>query len=374
MAGAGLQKAIQGDSADSLDQGRMGSRRTDAGQIKVLIVDEGHAGHSAQSRGFVHHARRVAPSLEVETLAARLRTPGILRSGSLALACHLPSGLPAAVLERLYEMPSRLEISVVPDLIVSSGGQGAILAASLAKRFAARWIFCGDCSGIDRSRLDIVVSPVSRTGDSLWVRSEILFSEPLPEPNPVERKTDPRLAAVLIGGPSRSHRYAEEDWVGLAQGLRRMADDGWRFLLTTSARTPADVEARLRRELPADALRRAVWWHDAPERLARQFLADADTVLVTQDSLTMTSEAIGAQKPVFVLAPDDYRPSGVLEAVLAAQEAQGRIVRHRMRGFATVGHATRYKFLPLDVDALPDTARQALALAGFLDARELRCS
>lgn len=353
----------------------MDSGRTGAERLRVLIVDEGHAGHSAQSRGFVHAARVGAPDLEVDTLRARLRTPGVLRTALLRLVSSLPLGLPESVLCACYDMPSwPASTRSRPDLIVSSGGQGAILAASLARRYGVRWIFCGDASGIPRSCLDIVISPLERVGDPLWLRAEVLFCDPLPTPSGLDRSPGENWAAVLIGGPSRSHRYVRQDWLGLVEGLHRLAEGGWRFLLTTSARTPADVEDFLRNRLAPRLLTRAVWWHRAPERLARQFLTDADLALVTQDSLTMTSEAVTSGKPVVALMPACYRPSPVLESVLAEQSRRGRLLRCRMDQMPDAPALAQQHFLAIDPGLLPTLAHRALALSGALPSWEEPCS
>lgn len=347
----------------------MGSSRTVTDRLRILIVDEGHAGHSAQSRGFVHAARTVVPDIEVHVLVSRLRLPGLLRIAMLNSANLMPGGLPESVLRSCYVMP-RLPTGPFPDLIVSSGGQSSILAASLARRYRARWIYCGDTSGIPRSCLDIVVSPLERLGDPCWFRSDALFCDPLPEQTDINRAPGERLAAVLVGGPSRSHRYVEQDWLGLTQGLHRLAEGGWRFLLTTSARTPVEVEDFLRETLATRIIQRAVWWHRKPERLARQFLADADMSIVTQDSLTMISEAVAARKPVLAVMPEVYRPSPVLEAVLAEQASRSSLLRCRMHQIPSAAELAAHDFYPVEPDHLSAVALQALVLAGVGSAKE----
>lgn len=351
----------------------MGSGRTGAHKLQVLIIDEGHSGHGAQSRGFVHCARMALPTIESSTLSARLRTPGAIRLAMLRLAGRLPRGLPQWVLRMCYDMPVLSSVPR-PELIVSSGGQGAMLASSLARRYGVRWIFCGDSSGIPRANLDIVVSPLERHGDPLWLRSDLLFCDPLPDSGQIGRVPGERLAAVLIGGPSRSHHYDEADWVGLVNGLHQLAEGGWRFLITTSARTPKAVEGFLRHSLDPGAIRQAVWWRRAPEKLAKHFLAAADLVLVTQDSLTMTSEAVAARKPVLVLMPFDYRQSVVLEAVLGRQEQLGRLFRCQMTSLPRAKELSGYDFRQLEAHQMPKLAARALALAGALSLQEYECS
>ena len=98
--------------------------------------------------------------------------------------------------------------------------------------------------------------------------------------------------AVMLGGRTRSHRFTRETVDQLADGLARL--DG-PIAVTRSRRTEPGVVAALKARLP-DA-----WvWDGAGPNPYLGMLALARHVVVTEDSVSMISEAISTGKPVHV--------------------------------------------------------------------------
>lgn len=116
----------------------------------------------------------------------------------------------------------------------------------------------------------------------------------------------PRIA-VLIGGDNSAYRLTPERSAEIAAGLRRLAaDEGASLLLTPSRRTGAENLAALRQGLggiPGEI------WSGEGENPYFAYLAQADFILVTNDSVAMVSEACATGKPVFVLDLES-RPHG----------------------------------------------------------------
>ena len=110
------------------------------------------------------------------------------------------------------------------------------------------------------------------------------------------------LIAVLVGGTSRSHRLTAICTRRLARDLVAMAKAcGGGLAVTPSRRTGAANEAILREiltEAPAE-----VWSGQAPNPYFG-YLALADAVVVTCDSVSMVSEAAATGKPVQVFDVD----------------------------------------------------------------------
>jgi mitochondrial fission protein ELM1 len=109
----------------------------------------------------------------------------------------------------------------------------------------------------------------------------------------------PRVAVVL-GGPSTSHRFAGADLRRLAGGLASLADLGVSFLITPSRRTSPELIAAV---AEATRLRPRMVWDGKGENPYPSFLAHADLFLVTGDSVNMTGEACATGRPVFVFMP-----------------------------------------------------------------------
>jgi mitochondrial fission protein ELM1 len=103
--------------------------------------------------------------------------------------------------------------------------------------------------------------------------------------------------AVLVGGPSKSVKSASDAMASFAAQLAALARAGHGLLVTTSGRTPAADKALLARTLhglPA-------WlWTGEGDNPYFAFLAAADAILVTCDSVNMTSEAATTGKPIHV--------------------------------------------------------------------------
>ncbi len=200
-----------------------------------------------------------------------------------------------------------------PELIISAGRRNEPLV---------RWIQRA-AGGPGRVRLVHVGRP--------WARHEcfdLIVTTPqyrLPQkPNilhneaPLHRVTAERLAAaaaqwaprlahlprpyvaVMLGGQAGPFNFDRENGALLGWHSSRMAEAlGGSLLVSTSARTPpkaADaLEAALR--VPAQVYH---WRRDDPDNPYFGFLALADRIIVTCDSMSMLAEACFTRKPVFI--------------------------------------------------------------------------
>ncbi|MDE0389065.1 MAG: mitochondrial fission ELM1 family protein [Rhodospirillales bacterium] len=98
--------------------------------------------------------------------------------------------------------------------------------------------------------------------------------------------------AVLLGGRSRSYRFTRQTLHELAGGLADLDGD---IAITPSRRTEAGVVDALRARLP-----QAWFWDGTGPNPYLGMLALARHIVVTEDSVSMISEAISTGKPVYV--------------------------------------------------------------------------
>jgi hypothetical protein len=107
------------------------------------------------------------------------------------------------------------------------------------------------------------------------------------------------LVAVLLGGSNRHFRLAGDEATRFGRTLATLAEHtGAGFAITPSRRTTKQAVSRLAAALgdvPADI------WTGEGENPYFGLLALADHVVVTADSVSMTSEAAASGKPVHVL-------------------------------------------------------------------------
>jgi mitochondrial fission protein ELM1 len=111
----------------------------------------------------------------------------------------------------------------------------------------------------------------------------------------------PRVTAA-IGGKSGAYDLTEARAAGLAQQIgRAVSDVGGSLLLTFTRRTPAPARRIMTERLSS----LPGWiWDDTGDNPYFAFMAAADHVLVTEDSVNLAVDAAATGRPVHILAMD----------------------------------------------------------------------
>jgi len=103
--------------------------------------------------------------------------------------------------------------------------------------------------------------------------------------------------AVLIGGKTRPYEFSDAAASALAvmvnKQVREIGGSAW---LLDSPRTPPDTLAILQRSVEVPS--HIVPWRGEGKKAYRALLASADRFIVTEDSASMTTEALLSDKPV----------------------------------------------------------------------------
>ena len=114
----------------------------------------------------------------------------------------------------------------------------------------------------------------------------------------------PRIA-VMLGGRSSDYPYSDACHARLSTALKSLERLGASFLITPSRRTHPQLLATV--DAATASAPRVLWDGDSANPYA-DFLAQADTLIVTADSVNMTSEAAATGRPVFVFMPAGGTP------------------------------------------------------------------
>jgi mitochondrial fission protein ELM1 len=197
-----------------------------------------------------------------------------------------------------------------PDLLIAAGRQS--VAASLAVRDASRgrtFRIQLQSPGINPDHFDIVVVPrhdrlrgpnvLTTLGALHRVTPEAIAVAGAHFGPRLNRLQRPRVA-VLIGGTSKTHRMSPAAAERLASELACLATErGAGLMITVSRRTGAENESLLRRRLAA--LPSMEFWDGSGENPYLGYLASADFILVTNDSVSMPCEAAATGKPIYIL-------------------------------------------------------------------------
>ena len=111
--------------------------------------------------------------------------------------------------------------------------------------------------------------------------------------------------AVILGGSTSDFPYSNDCHRRLAQALSAIAGLGASFLITPSRRTHPDLIAAV--DTATATAPRILWSGDGPNPYP-DFLAHADVLIVTADSVNMTSEAASTGRPVYSFMPAGGSP------------------------------------------------------------------
>lgn len=119
-------------------------------------------------------------------------------------------------------------------------------------------------------------------------------------PASIDALPHPRVA-VIIGGQSASHNYDASTGRRLAGALKSIGGLGASLMITTSRRTPPAVIEEVKRETAGFP---GIFFDGTGKNPYGDFLAHADTLVVTGDSVNMTGEACATGRPVYVFHPE----------------------------------------------------------------------
>ncbi len=249
-----------------------------------------------------------------------------------------------------------------PDVIVSCGGQAA-LAAYLVRRASDGRTFTIHVQkpALPARDFDVLVVPkhdglagpnvIQTEGAVHRVTREKLAAAGANFAARYGHLSAPRVA-VLIGGSNNRYRLTPARMRTLAGQLAALARGGAGLMITPSRRTEPEAARILSETLAGTG---AAIWDGQGENPYFAMLALADAILVTRDSVSMTSEAVFTGKPVHVIDLDGR--SRRIELFHANMERQGYTRRF-------TGALEHWTYTPPD-----DTGMAAARIRPLLEAR-----
>ena len=198
-----------------------------------------------------------------------------------------------------------------PDLVIACGRNSAV-PALMIKRASHGRTFLAQVQDprVRRSEFDLIVAPEHDRlrGPSVIVTRGAVHRVTAARLE-AERRRFPTLAAlprpiigVLIGGTNKAYRLTLQRLADFADAISALlSDNGGSLLLTPSRRTEERGIMLLRTRLGGFP---GVIWDGSGDNPYFAYLALADAMLVTADSVSMVSEAAATGKPVHILDLD----------------------------------------------------------------------
>ena len=263
---------------------------------KTWIITDGSVGMEAQGIA-------VAEAVGLPFSLRRARVTGVMRFLPAPLQLLLPPGrlLGSVATNEKLEAPW-------PRLIISIGRRSVPIALAI-KRLAAPKAFALHIQNpkVPARLFDLIAAPVhdgfeapnvittfgavhSVTGDRLAEAGKRFAPR-------VKELPHPRIT-VLLGGESQAFSFPPDHAAALGAKLARVAkESGGALLVTPSRRTHADSVAALSRAIEDVP---HLLWDGTGDNPYFAFLALADAIVVTEDSVNMVTEAAGTGKPVYV--------------------------------------------------------------------------
>jgi hypothetical protein len=250
-----------------------------------------------------------------------------------------------------------------PDLVIGCGRNTAMPALAVRRASGGRTVAAQvQYPGVGRSEFDLLVVPehdhlngprfVVTRGAVHRVTKARLAAEK--ERFPALAEMPRPILSVLIGGTSRAYRLTLGRLGEIAEMLVTiLRTDGGSVLLSGSRRTGAPGLALLRHRLAGLS---AAIWDGSGDNPYFAYLALADALLVTADSVSMISEAAATGKPVHILGLD----GGNAKLALFHQAMQKAGVT---RPFS--GRIETWSYPVPDDTARAGAALRALALSRF---------
>ncbi len=196
-----------------------------------------------------------------------------------------------------------------PDLLIATGRK-SVAPARAIRRASGGKTFCVQIQdpGVATGSFDLVVAPahdrlrgdnvVTTLGAMQGVDPAALEAARAEFAERVSGLPRP-LASVLLGGDNAVYRMTPALGETLAAQLRTLAaEQSWGLAITPSRRTPDFVIEAIRNALSGQS---ADIWDETGANPYLGFLAHADSIIVTGDSVNMVSEAAATGKPVHVV-------------------------------------------------------------------------
>lgn len=277
---------------------------------RVWVLDDPRAGFVSPALGIAERLgvpfQRIALSWNWKAHLA-----GLSRRGSLV---GMVAGARRSVTEALPKLASPDER---PGLVISAGNRAATVALWLKARTGCRVVHClaggiGAMLRADAFDLLIIpehdrppaapnILPVQGTPHRLSPlalrQARVAWRERL------AHMPRPRVA-LLVGGPPRSTDMPPALAHGLGRKVARLvADRRGSVLATTSRRTGEEATEALAAGL-GRVLHVLYRWGEPGDNPYAGFLATADAIVVTANSIAMISEACATGAPVYIALPE----------------------------------------------------------------------
>jgi len=340
--------------------------------VDVLVLSDGKPGHVNQSLGMVKHIEGL------KYRVARIKFKSEFHRGLAWIAGVWGLGKGGFLKWALKPDGYRTSMESMPRIVLSAGISVAAINLILGKIFKAKTVVSMKPGPIKLARFDLAIIPmhdeppkietvVETLGAPNIIDEELLGGERAKLQQEIVFKKKMKIG-VLIGGETPDYYISRSTMALLARNLREICESlDAEFLIATSRRTPKNLERMISASFGRDERCKLI-------SIASQtktnpipgILGLCDIVVVTEESISMVSEAASSGKYVFVVRIDRKHHKRLKqERTIDELAERGYIIKSDMESLCD----TIVRFWPPRQPArvLNDTARAAEALLKLLN-------
>ncbi len=304
--------------------------------MNILVIKDDKPGHYNQTEGLVLILKEIYPNSNIEYIDIEIKnkiTRKILRFFLNRLPKLFKDIKSFRYLKYFYKKFSIPEIK--PDLIISTGGNTSNYNAWLALAYGSENLLNGALRGL-KEELFTYVTTVIDLGHKnqiiLDVAPNTITKEKLLEKSIEFSKLhnldiNQKYYSLLIGGDGAGYKYNDKFYDDLIDFVEKVSKEkNIKWLITTSRRTPLEIENKLEEELKNYSTY-FVSYNRKEEKILLPFLGLSEAIFVTEESSSMISEAISSGKNVFTLGNEYSNSDENYKKILNKFESNKQIIR-----------------------------------------------
>ena len=261
---------------------------------------------------------RAGNKSQVLGVARALGLPFEIKNIEYTAAAALPNYMLMASFSMLTQSCRVNLASPWPDIVIAAGRRTAPVARRIkdlsnGKTFLVQIMHPGSTGEDDFSLICVprhdgmgeAENRFTMTGAPHGVTAESLAEAQQTWAGKFDHLPSPRVA-LIVGGDTKRKKFTPDMARELGTRAAQLAHDaGGSLLVTTSRRSTPEATAALIEALGAggDVPANVFKWGDEGDNPYMAYLAQADHIIVTGDSVSMCSEACATGRPVYIFAP-----------------------------------------------------------------------
>lgn len=290
---------------------------------RIVILSDGKPGHVKQSEAVAERFKEVEsqygrPGMEYPTQTVRVEYRSALHRKLFAVfaVLFIPFAQGRLAWLRLFFKTETAEAlrQLSADFFISSGSSMTPLNLCLARECRAKSIvLMKPFWPFNYYRYDLVLVPAHDRGPMPRETFRTLLVPSLSDHDRLEqagkkfgrslRAASRVRLAIFLGGPTRDYRLSVNPVERVIQEVENASGQLGDYLVTTSRRTPEGIVRFLKERLPdlKGCQELVVASEDPRPEVVPGMMALAEILVITEDSISMISEAVASSKKVVVL-------------------------------------------------------------------------